>query len=97
MAASRRRLRIPDPVVHLLRGLHPGIKRKVRSALDELIEEPESGKALQRELAGLWSWRVGRFRIIYRIAEEATVEIVAFGPREVIYRETYRLIRKSAD
>ncbi len=89
-----RRLRVPDEVAGLLRGLHPGIKRKVRAALDEILDNPEAGKALREELEGLRSYRVGRWRIIYRIASRKIVEIVAVGPRRVIYEETLRLLRK---
>ena len=96
-AAARYRLRAPDSIANTVRGLHPDLKRKVRAALDDLLHDPDSGKALQHELAGLWSCRVGRFRIVYRIAEGRIIELVAFGPREIIYKETYRLVRKSAD
>lgn len=89
-----RRLRVPDEVATLLRGLHPGIKRKVRAALDDILDDPEAGKALRDELEGLRSYRVGRWRIVYRIASRKIVEIVAVGPRRVIYEETLRLLRR---
>lgn len=94
MATEARKLRVPDSVAGCLRGLHPQIKRKIRSALDVLLRDPHSGKALKDDLAGLWSLRVGRFRIVYRIAGRDRLEIVAVGPRERIYEETYRLLRK---
>jgi mRNA interferase RelE/StbE len=37
---------------------------------------------------------VRRFRIVYRITESREIQIVAIGPRERIYEETYRIIRK---
>ena len=89
-----RRLRIPDEVANLLRGLHPGIKRKVRAALGDILDNPNSGKALREELEGLCSYRVGRWRIIYRGGSRNVVEIIAVGPRRVIYEETLRLLRK---
>jgi len=89
-----RRLRIPDEVASLLRGLHPGIKRKVRAALGDILDNPESGKALREELEGLCSYRVGRWRIIYRSSSRNIVEIVAVGARRVIYEETLRLLGK---
>lgn len=87
-----RRPRIPHDVAALVRGLHPVLKRKVRAALQAVLEDPYAGKALCNELQGLRSYRVGRFRIIYRIGRE--VELVAFGPRDAIYLETYRQLHE---
>ncbi len=89
-----RRLKVPDGVAGLIRGLHPDLKRKVRSALRDIVDEPTIGKLLREELAGLRSCRVSRFRIVYRIAG-AAIEIVAVGPRRTIYQETWRRLRKS--
>ena len=86
------RLRIPHEVAALIRGLHPVLKRKVRAALQTLLRDPCGGKALRNELQGLRSYRVGRFRIIYRLARD--VELVAFGPRDSIYVETYRQLHE---
>jgi mRNA-degrading endonuclease RelE of RelBE toxin-antitoxin system len=51
-----------------------------------------SGKDLQDELTGLKSYRIGTFRIIYRLVEKHHIEVVAIGPRKNIYQETYRII-----
>ena len=87
-----RRLRVPHEVAALVRGLHPALKRKVRAALQAILDAPHSGKALRNELRGLRSYRVGRFRIIYRLRRD--VELVAIGPRDSIYVETYRRIHE---
>ena len=40
--------------------------RSARMAIDELMSnEPGAGEPLQRELAGLWKYRVRRFRVVY--------------------------------
>lgn len=88
-----RRLRVPGDVASLVRGLHPDLKRKVRSALDAVVADPSVGKALRDELAGLRSCRIGRLRIIYRVAG-SVIEIVAVGPRATIYAETWRRVRR---
>jgi len=87
------RLRIPNEIAQLIRSLHPTIKRKVRAALQAIVESSACGKPLKEELAGLRSYRIGRFRIVYRIAEDRSVEVVAIGPRRYIYEETYRKVR----
>ncbi len=89
------RLRVPADVARLIQNLHPGLKRKARDALEHILADPHSGKALKDELEGLHSFRVGRFRIIYRIAPGRRIDLVAVGPRAVIYEETYRRITKT--
>ena len=87
-----RRLRVPDDVAGVIRGLHPTIKARIRAAMDTLRLDATLGKPLRDELSGLRSLRVGRFRIVYRERAETVLEIVAIGPRASIYRETFRLI-----
>lgn len=91
------RLKVPNAVAELIRGMHPVLKKKTRFALRQILNNPCSGKGLKGELAGLWSYRVGSFRILYRRSQERTIDIIAVGPRKTIYEETYRIIRKEAD
>ncbi len=92
---TRYRIRATDQTAAFLRRLHPQIKRKVRDALRLIIADPGIGKSLMDELAGLRSLRVGRFRIIYRIAPSNIIEIITIGPRNSIYKETYKIIKKA--
>jgi mRNA interferase RelE/StbE len=87
------RLRIPDNVAKLVRGIHPHLKRKIKASFRLILSNPNEGKALKDELAGLRSFRVSRFRIIYRV-QKNVVEIVAIGPRERIYEETFLILKK---
>ena len=91
------RFRIPNDVAKAIRGLHPDLKRKVRTALGLLIRDPRAGKALRAELEGLRTLRAGRFRIIYKPPAGRVIPIVAVGPRERIYEETLRLLRKPSE
>ncbi len=59
-----------------------------------ILSDPASGKALMDELSGLRSFRVSSFRIIYRVKDSEQIELVAVGPRERIYEETFRIIRR---
>jgi len=90
------KLRVPPDVAELVSGLHPQIKRKLRAALEQILADPNSGKPLKDDLKGLWSYRVGKFRVIYRVSSRH-LDLVAFGPRERIYEETYRLLAKSKE
>ena len=88
------KLRIPKDAVSLIRGLHPQLKKKIRVALQEIIDDPHIGKALKDELKGLWSYRIKRIRIIYRFPSKKYIDIIALGPRKSIYEETYKLLKK---
>jgi mRNA interferase RelE/StbE len=92
----QRKLRVPDEIVALIRGCHPQLKRKIRAGLRHSVTEPGSGKYLKDELEGLRSYRIGRFRIIYRISSKQIIDIVALGPRKTIYEETYRIIKRQS-
>ena len=79
------------------RSLRPSIKPVVKSRIEELQEDPYLGKPLERELAGYYSYRAKRFRIIYKIDHATgTIQIYYMGRRKDVYelfRET--LIRTS--
>jgi mRNA interferase RelE/StbE len=89
------KLLVADHAASVLRTLHPDIKKKLKTAFQVIAADPYAGKALTEELEGLRSYRVSRFRIIYRLMQERRIEVIAVGPRERIYEETYRLVSKS--
>ncbi len=87
------RLKLSGETRSLIQHLHPELKRKIPAALEQILQDPYSGKALREDLQGLRSLPVGRFRIIYR-PFPMIIEIVAIGPRKTIYEDTLRLIRR---
>ena len=91
------KLVVPKDAKELIRTMHPSLKKKVKASLKIILFEPFSGKALMDELSGLRSFRVSSFRIIYRMKEPEQIELVAIGPRERIYEETFRMIRKNIE
>jgi mRNA interferase RelE/StbE len=94
MSAST--LKVPTEVRDLIRRVHPELRRKLRAALADILDNPTCGKALKEELEGYWSLRIGRSRIIYRLSGR-DVEIVAIGPRDSIYEEAARQIRRDQE
>ena len=88
------KLVVPKDVRELIRTMHPSLKKKVKASLKIILSEPYSGKTLMDELSGLRSFRISSFRIIYSIKEPEKIELVAIGPRERIYEETFRIIQK---
>ena len=91
------KLVVPKDVRELIRAMHPSLKRKVKAGLKIILSDPSSGKALMDELSGLRSFRISSFRIIYRIKEPRRIELVAIGPRERVYEETFRIIQKGIE
>ena len=82
------RVRYPPEAAGRTRKLHPDIRKQIRAAAEHLAETPLEGHALQAELSGLRSCRVGRYRVIYRINDaERAIEILIAGPRRDIYEE----------
>lgn len=91
-ALSRFSARYTSECARLIAKLPPDIKRLVRSTIDELVIEPAAGTELVGELDGYRSYRVRRYRIIYRVNEKAScVEVYHVGHRRDVY-ETLRSI-----
>lgn len=61
-------------------------KKAISEAIDELRTNPRVGKPLQLELYGRYSYRIGEYRLIYRIKEkDKLVEVIRFGHRTTVY------------
>lgn len=91
------KIKVPQEIAELIRSMHPDLKKKVRASLQLILSDPHLGKTLKDDLSGLCSFRVGGFRTIYRIADSIVIEIVAIGPRERIYEETFKLLKKTGN
>jgi mRNA interferase RelE/StbE len=74
-----------------LKKLGPTAQRQILAYLDERVAGPEDprhfGKELKANLAGLWRYRVGGYRILCQIRDgELLVLVIAVGHRRDIYR-----------
>ena len=77
---------IPPHVAEVIRPLPPDLKRSVTAALQALGHDPDLGEPLQRELQGLWKYRVRRFRIVYAVDRaRRLIRLFGAGPRREIY------------
>ena len=75
----------------LLSHLPPRPKRKVKESLRAIAKDPVLGKALQENLSGLYSYRIGSLRVIYSIdPSKKTVHVIAVGPRRTVYEQLER-------
>lgn len=69
-----------------IRKLDRSIKDRVEKAIDRLAEHPELGKPLTGLLSDRWSYRVGDWRILYRIRKSALIVLVlTVGHRINVY------------
>lgn len=69
-----------------LKKLPENVKKRVLTAVDELIRNPFLGVRLRGELKGKWRLRIGKYRVVYRI--DQTSQLVIFldtGLRKKIY------------
>lgn len=57
----------------------------ILDALGELERHPEVGHRLRGRLTGLWSYRVGAYRIIYELRDANTIRVVAIRHRGQAY------------
>lgn len=61
-------------------------KEQVIKGLEKATVDPYAGTKLQGKLAGLWRWRMGKYRVIYEIDEkESNLVFVDVGLRKTIY------------
>lgn len=59
---------------------------RIINAIESLSDDPKKGKALKLDLKGLFSLRVGTYRIIYKIVKnKLLVQIIDVGYRKQIY------------
>lgn len=75
--------------------LTPALKPIIKRAIELLAEEPYMGKRLERDLAGYLSLASKRYRVIYRVDENAhTVEVYYIGHRRDVYEVFAEEIRR---
>lgn len=83
-------IRVSDKAVRDLRKLDRQVARRIRDELSEIagLDDPRSrGKALVGNLAGLWRYRVGDYRVICDIEDEVLVVlVVGVAHRSEVYR-----------
>jgi len=82
-------------VANIIAKLPPERKQLVRASIDELRKDPYLGKPLIEDLAGYWTYKAGRYRIIYRIPRDRSViEVHYLGHRGGVY-ETFQALMRS--
>lgn len=66
--------------------LDKAVKERVGKAVKKLSEKPELGKRLTGLLSDRWSYRVGDWRILYKVKKsEVLILILTVGHRRDVY------------
>ena len=74
------RLRIAESVESDWKSLAPADRETALTALKRIDDDPIAGAPLFEPLKGLWSYRTGDLRIVYRVvAEGRFVAILSIG------------------
>lgn len=69
-----------------LKAIPKFYKRAIQEALNEIKEDPFAGKSLRRELTGRFSYRVGVYRIIYKInKKDKIIDIFSADHQATVY------------
>ena len=69
-----------------LKALKKLYQVSINNAFLEIKEDPHVGKALSREFTGKFSYKIGVYRIIYKInKKDKIVNVLSVGHRSNIY------------
>jgi len=69
-----------------LKKLDKNIRERLFKKFENLKENPELGKPLTANLAGLWSLRIGDYRAIYQIDNnQLLIFVIKVGQRKNVY------------
>lgn len=80
-------MKFSDQVVAALRDAHPGVRRDIRRALDDVNAGKRRDVAvLTGELAGFCRLRIGKHRVVFRYDEAGELIAEFLGPRNLVYR-----------
>ena len=89
------RIRFTPEAAGLLSKIHPENKKLIKAAIEELRQDPHSGSYLEEELSGFNSYKIKRYRILYKMNEEENViEVYYIGHRRDVYEQFRCLLNK---
>ena len=63
----------------------PTVAAKVIAKIQSLADDPSAGKPLVGPLKGIWSMRIGEYRVLYEM-DSKTVTILTVNHRKEAYR-----------
>ena len=89
------KMRFTPEASRLVSKFHPENKKQIKMALRDLQKDPYTGGDLQEELYGFKSFKIKRYRILYKINEEESfIEVYYIGHRSDVYEQFRRLLNE---
>jgi len=80
-------VKFSDQVVAALAELHPGVRRDIRRALDDLNRgKKRDVRSLRGRLAGFWRLRIGKYRLVFRHNAAGELIVEFLGPHTTVYQ-----------
>ena len=80
------RIKISPQAKNQLKSLKKSHQKAIANVIEDLKGNPHTGKPLGRELMGKYSYRVGVYRIIYKInRRDEIVQVLTAGHRSTVY------------
>ncbi|MDO8577206.1 MAG: type II toxin-antitoxin system RelE/ParE family toxin [Candidatus Daviesbacteria bacterium] len=80
------RLILSSQSLKQLKNIKQNHQSAVKLAIEDIKENPDIGKPLTRELKGRFSYRVGLYRIIYKVNQkDKIIHILNAGHRATVY------------
>lgn len=84
-------LKISEQPARFYTKLNNKEQQRMAAAFDFLQQNPWTGKPLKGELKGYWSYRVGMYRIIYKIEEsQLIIYVLRIHHRKEVYERFRR-------
>lgn len=75
-----------DAMCQITKG-QPKMARRIASAIDRVAKDPTIGLPLKGELKGLWKYRMGSYRLIYKVfRHQLLIVVLDIGHRREVYR-----------
>ena len=79
-------LRVEQSALKSLNRIPERDRQRIIVSLAGIKKDPFGGKVLDGELKGVRSWRVGEYRVLYRILkQELLIIVIRIGPRQGVY------------
>ena len=77
---------LQEPAKRIIKKLDRNEQRRIINKIEKLKDNPKLGKPLTANLSGLWSLRVWKYRIIYKIDHNrVTVFVLDVEHRKKVY------------
>lgn len=89
---KRPRLRYLPVAKEAAQRLTPAVKPLIKEGIEDLLDNPYAGKELLEELAVFRSLIIGKYRVIYRLDDDSSIEIHFIGHRRDVYMNFRKML-----